>query len=152
MIEPVRPNTLSTGTDTAAGLNHTGAPPDIERTSPFAPFVSPILFPIRVRPLLNVRIFSFVLSPPLNVPTSLISPLITPLSVLTVLVTSARDPEIVETSTFVLLSDPESDPTVLLRETRFPLSVFTVLERVEITPDSIDILPSVLLTTPDSDR
>jgi hypothetical protein len=89
---------------------------------------------------------------PLNVPTSLIRPLITPLSVLTVFVTSTSDPEIVEISALLLLSDPESAFTVLERETRFPLSVLTVLESVEITPDSIDIFPSVLLTTPDNER
>jgi hypothetical protein len=34
---------------------HDGIPPLIERTCPFVPFVSPMVFPIRVSPLLNVR-------------------------------------------------------------------------------------------------
>ena len=60
MMEPVRPNTEVTGTDTAAGVSQTGSPPDIERISPLAPVVRLIVFPTRVRPLLNVRILSLV--------------------------------------------------------------------------------------------
>ena len=48
-------------------MSHTGTPPDIESISPLAPFVSPILFPTRVRPLLNVRIFSLRATTPLSV-------------------------------------------------------------------------------------
>ena len=36
-MEPVRPNTISTGVDTAAGVSHVGTPHDIESTSPLAP-------------------------------------------------------------------------------------------------------------------
>jgi hypothetical protein len=54
-MEPVRPNTISTGVDTAAGVSHVGAPPDIESTSPLAPGVIVTLFPILVSPFEKVR-------------------------------------------------------------------------------------------------
>ena len=58
MTEPVRPNTVVTGTDTATGVSHTAVPPDIERISPLDPRERPIVFHARVSQLLNVRTFS----------------------------------------------------------------------------------------------
>ena len=55
MIEPVRPNTISTGVDTAAGVSHVGTPPDIESTSPLEPGVRLIVFPTLLSPFENVR-------------------------------------------------------------------------------------------------
>ncbi len=54
-MSPVLPNTVVTGETTAPGVIHVGIPPDIERTSPFAPRVRPIVFPTRTIPLLKVR-------------------------------------------------------------------------------------------------
>ena len=61
MIEPVRPNTVFTGVDTAAGVSHVTTPPDIESTSPLAPGVRLTVFPTRLSPFENVRTFSLLL-------------------------------------------------------------------------------------------
>ena len=55
MIEPVLPNTVVTGTDTAAGVSHTAVPPDIESISPLEPRERPIVLPTRERPVENIR-------------------------------------------------------------------------------------------------
>ena len=121
MTEPVRPNTVSTGTDTAAGDNHIGTPPDIESTSPLAPFVRPIVLPTRVSPLLKLKIFSFV-------PT-------TPDKALTL-------PEREERLEFVVEREPEREVRFPEREVRLPerperlpLSVVKSLNRLTILPE-----------------
>ena len=60
-MEPVLQNTVSTGTDTAAGVIQVGTPPDIERISPLEPRVRPIVFPTRVSHDMKVRISSLLL-------------------------------------------------------------------------------------------
>mgnify|MGYP003463205181 FL=1 len=60
-MEPVLQNTVSTGTDTAAGVIQVGTPPDIERISPLEPRVRPIVFPTRVSHDMKVRTSSLLL-------------------------------------------------------------------------------------------
>ncbi len=55
-MEPVRPNTLSTGATTAPSVIQVGTPPDIERTSPPEPVMRDILFPTFVSPFQKVRL------------------------------------------------------------------------------------------------
>ena len=54
-MSPVLPNTVVTGETTAPGVIHVGTPPLIERTSPLAQRVRPIVFHARTSPLLKVR-------------------------------------------------------------------------------------------------
>ena len=60
-MAPVLPNTELTGETTAPGVIHVGTPPLIERTSPLAQRVRPIVFPTRVTPDINVRTSSLLL-------------------------------------------------------------------------------------------
>ena len=122
MIEPVRPNTVVTGTDTVAGVSHTGTPPDIERISPLAPLVRPIVFPIRVSQLLNVRILSLRATTPESV---------------------ERFPESVDTFVFVVLRLPERVVMVAVFVVMFPVAVARLDSVVEIRPERVATVPLI---------
>lgn len=52
----MRPKILVTGIETVAGVVHIGFHPDMVRTCPFEPLMRPMVFPVRVNPLLKERI------------------------------------------------------------------------------------------------